>query len=157
MEAERPDLDRAAHAYEELMRQYLDLDAQGWPRFHLILLGMGADGHTASLFPKSGGLHNASHWADAPLVHRLGTRRMTLTLPVLNAAYNVTFLVVGKEKADAVRAVLAGDATPPLPAQLVVVPAGRRVFLLDRAAAGRLAPGADARADGAGERQGRPE
>ncbi|MCI0534860.1 MAG: 6-phosphogluconolactonase [Verrucomicrobiales bacterium] len=152
MEAERPDLDRAAREYEDVMRQHLDLDAQGWPRFHLILLGIGADGHTASLFPDAANLRDASRWVAASRVDKLGTRRMTLTLPVLNAAHNVTFLVAGEEKADAVRAVLEGGATPPLPAQLVVVPAGRRMFLLDRAAAGKLIPGADTRAVGSGER-----
>jgi 6-phosphogluconolactonase len=140
MEAERSDMDRAAQDYEDLLRRYLDLDAAGFPRFHLVLLGMGSDGHTASLFP------DATEWLDTSrsivtlLAGQLGTRRMTLTLPVLNAAHHVTFLVTGEEKARTLKAVLAGDADPPLAAQRIVVPAGRRLFLVDRAAAREILP-----------------
>ena len=138
MEAERPNIGRAAQEYEDVLRQYLELDAAGWPRFHLILLGMGADGHTASLFPGARRLSNTLRWVSTPLVPKLGTRRMTLTLPVINAAHNATFLVVGEDKAEILRAVLDGQADPPVPTQLVALPSGRKLFLIDRAAAERL-------------------
>jgi len=138
MEAERPNIGRAAQEYEDLLRQCLELDAAGWPRLHLVLLGMGTDGHTASLFPGARKLSNTLRWVSTPLLPKLATRRMTLTLPVINAAHNVTFLVVGNDKADILRTVLDGLADPPLPAQLVTVPSGRRLFFIDRAAAARL-------------------
>lgn len=144
MEAERTDLGRAAQDYEEILRRYLPLDARGFPRFHLIFLGLGADGHTASLFPRTRKLRDTSRWVSTPLHPKLGSRRMTLTLPVLNAAHRVLFLVTGAEKAAVLRDVLAGTHDPPLPARLVTVPAGRREFLVDEAAAsllGREAPG----------------
>ena len=73
-----------------------------------------------------------------PLVAKLATRRMTLTLPVINAAHNVTFLIVGDDKARILRTVLDGPADPPLPAQLVTVPSGRRIFFVDRPASALL-------------------
>jgi len=139
MEADRPDLGRAAEDYEEILRNGLQLDSRGFPRFHLILLGVGRDGHTASLFPESRRLRQTSRWVSTPTVSKLHTRRMTLTLPVLNAAYNVMFLVTGAEKASILQTVLDGKTDPPLPAQLVTVPDGRRIFLVDEAAASLLA------------------
>lgn len=139
MEADRPDLGRAAEDYEEILRNCLQLDSRGIPRFHLILLGVGRDGHTASLFPESRRLRHTSRWVSTPVVSKLRTRRMTLTLPVLNAAYNVMFLVTGVEKASILQAVLDGKTDPPLPSQLVTVPNGRRIFLVDEAAASLLA------------------
>jgi 6-phosphogluconolactonase len=140
MEAEREDLGRAAQEYEGILRDYLAFDARGFPGFHLILLGLGVEGHTASLFSGSGGLQGTSRWVSTPLVQELGTRRMTLTLPVLNAAHQVLFLVTGAEKAPSLRDVLAGKSEPPLPAQQVTVPRGRRTFLADAAAASLVAP-----------------
>ena len=140
MEAERANIGRAAQEYEDVLRQYLDLDAAGWPRFHLILLGMGTEGHTASLFPGARRLSSTLRWVSTPLVAKLATRRMTLTLPVINAAHTVSFLVVGEDKAEILRTVLDGTAEPPLPAQLVTVPSGRRIFFIDRLASALLSP-----------------
>ena len=95
MEAEKANIGRAAHEYEEVLRKYLDLDDRGFPRFHLILLGMGTEGHTASLFPGTRVTRQTSRWVSTPMVAKLNTRRMTLTLPVLDAAMRVVFLVVG--------------------------------------------------------------
>ena len=139
MEAERPSVGRAAQDYEDVLRAHLELNAYGFPRFHLILLGLGQDGHTASLFPDNRRLRDTKHWVSTPLVHKLHARRMTLTLPVLNAAYNVMFLVVGEEKAEILQAVLDGTHHPPYPAQRVTVPDGRRIFLVEEAAARLLA------------------
>jgi 6-phosphogluconolactonase len=141
MEAEKPSIGRAAHEYEEVLRKYLDLDDRGFPRFHLIYLGMGKDGHTASLFPGTRVTRQTSRWVSTPLVTKLNMRRMTLTLPVLDAALRVVFLVVGSEKAEILRAVLQGKSEPPLPAQLVQPRnLGLKLFLVDRAAAALLAP-----------------
>jgi len=137
MEAERDDLGRAAQEYEEVLREHLDLDPRGFPRFDLILLGVGADGHTASLFPGAEKLHETSRWVSTP-AGPAGKRRMTLTLPVLNAARRVLFLVVGAEKAGILRAVLEENPEPPLPAQFVAPGEGERWFLVDSAAAALL-------------------
>jgi len=136
MEAERANIGRAAHDYEEVLRQYLELDDRGFPRFHLILLGMGTDGHTASLFPGTRVTRQTSRWVSTPMVAKLNARRMTLTLPVLDAALRVVFLVVGAEKAEILRAVLLGKPDPPYPAQMVQPrDDGSKLFLVDQAAA----------------------
>lgn len=137
MEAERSDLGRAAQEYEEVLRRELGRGPSGLPQFDLIFLGMGVDGHTASLFPGMRGLQGTSRWVSTPPVAKLGARRMTLTLPVLNAARRVVFLVTGAEKAAILRTVLGEKVDPPLPAQLVA-PEGERIFLVDEAAAALL-------------------
>ncbi len=145
MEAEKASIGRAAHEYEEVLRKYLDLDDRGFPRFHLIFLGMGADGHTASLFPGTRVPRQTSRWVSTPTVTKLNMRRMTLTFPVLDAASRVVFLVVGSEKAQILRAVLEGKSDPPYPAQLVQPrDRGLKMFLVDKAAAALLtAPAAE--------------
>ncbi len=100
MEAEKTPIGRAAHDYEEVLRKHLDLDEQGFPQFHLIFLGMGPDGHTASLFPGTRVTQRTSRWVSTPMVAKLGAHRMSFTLPVLNAAQRVTFLVVGGEEGE---------------------------------------------------------
>ena len=145
MEAERPDLERAAQDYEAILQRYLPTDARGFPRFHLILLGMGPDGHTASLFPDSEFSSETSRWVEAPLVKHLRGRRMTLTLPVLNAAFHILFLVTGAEKAETLRLVAEGVGRPPLPAQMVQPLEGERLFLVEAAAAQLIAPAHPAR------------
>ncbi len=140
MEAERPELGRAAEAYEDLLRRDFERDTHGFPRFDLILLGLGTDGHTASIFPGTRSIRGTSRWVSTPWVPRLANRRMTLTLPVLNAAHGVLFLVAGAEKAEVLRNVLERPIDPPLPAQLVIVPEGKRMFLVDEAAAALLQP-----------------
>jgi 6-phosphogluconolactonase len=135
MEAEKANIGRAAQDYEDLLREKLPLDSRGFPRFHLIFLGIGPEGHTASLFPGLRGTRETSRWVSTPLVPKIGSRRMTLTLPVLNAAHRVMFLVSGAEKAEILYTVLAAKTDPPLPAQLVTVPDGQRIILCDEAAA----------------------
>lgn len=155
MEAERPSPGRAAQDYEEVLRRFLPFNSRGFPRFHLILLGLGVDGHTASLFPGRRRLRDTSRWVSTPVHPKFGGRRMTLTLPVLNAAHRVLFLVTGREKAAALRDVLEGKHDPPLPAQLVTVPEGQREFLVDEAAASLLGRDAAARASQATLRGGK--
>jgi 6-phosphogluconolactonase len=138
MEAEDSNIGRAAHSYEATLRQFLPLDDRGFPRFHLIFLGLGPDGHTASLFPGSKLLRETSRWVSTPLVPKLGSRRMTLTLPVLEAARRVVFLVAGSEKASILRKVLCEHPDPPLPAHMVKPREGERLFLVDEAAAATI-------------------
>jgi len=140
MEAEKPSIGRAAHEYEEVLRKYLELDDRGFPRFHLVFLGLGKDGHTASLFPGARVIRQTSRWISTPMVTKVNMRRMTLTLPVLDAAARVVFLVVGPEKAEILHAVLEVKSDPPYPAQLVQPrDLGLKIFLVDRAAAAKLA------------------
>ena len=139
MEAELAPIGRAAHNYEAVLRRSLELDGRGFPVFHLVLLGMGADGHTASLFPGARLLRETSRWVSTPTMERLGTRRMTLTLPVIEAAKRILFLVTGSEKAAMLRVVLCGRADRALPAQMAQPRHGERIFLVDEAAA-RLLP-----------------
>src|SRR5213593_296194 len=111
------------------------------PRFDLVLLGMGVDGHTASLFPGSPVVREVFRMVAAVHVAAASIpQRLTLTLPVLNAAARVVFLVAGAEKAKVVKAVLGERAT--LPAAMVRPADGELVWLLDRAAAAQLSPAA---------------
>jgi 6-phosphogluconolactonase len=105
-------------------------------RFDLVLLGLGADGHTASLFPGTEALDETVRLAVATRVEKLDAWRLTLTLPVVNAGRDVVFLVVGSDKAEALRRVLERD--PSVPASRVRPGGGRLTFFLDREAAARL-------------------
>lgn len=137
--SEKPDAERAAEEYGWTLRSAFDLDEGQWPRFDLVLLGLGADGHTASLFPGSDAVRERSRLAIAPWVSSLGAYRITLTVPVLNHAALVLFLVSGEEKAEALHTVLEGDYQPDrFPAQAVRPEEGRLLWLVDRAAARRL-------------------
>ncbi|HEV2523074.1 MAG TPA: 6-phosphogluconolactonase [Candidatus Acidoferrales bacterium] len=147
MEAEKPNIGRAAHDYEGVLRKYLELDDRGFPRFHLVFLGLGKDGHTASLFPGTRVTRQTSRWVSTPMVAKLNMQRMTLTLPVLDAASRIVFLVVGADKAEILREVLEGKADPPFPAQLVQPRHnGVKLFLVDEAAAALLKPAASLKA-----------
>jgi 6-phosphogluconolactonase len=128
--------EEAAEAYEEELRTFFQ--TEDVPRFDLILLGLGADGHTASLFPWTAALEVHDRWVVANPVPRLGTTRITLTLPVINAARAVIFLVAGEDKAEALREILEGDADPhAYPAKLIQPPGGPE-WMLDRSAASLL-------------------
>ena len=127
--------DEAATAYEEELRDFF---GEELPRFDLILLGIGADGHTASLFPETPALEVADRWVVSNPVPKLDTNRITLTVPVINAARSVDFLVAGEDKAEALKEILEGDADPrKYPARLIQPPGGPD-WMLDRAAAAAL-------------------
>lgn len=137
--AENPDAAAAADTYEKTLQKFFALEPGQFPRFDLILLGMGPDGHTASLFPGSAGLQEKSRLVIANWVEKFKTSRLTFTLPVLNAAACVTFLVSGTDKAPALHAVLEGDAPgEQYPSKLVRPVDGKLIWLIDRAAASEL-------------------
>ncbi len=137
--AELADAEAAACAYEEELRRSFSPPEGQPPRFDLVLLGLGADGHTASLFPGSAALGERERWVVAPRIEKLAARRITLTLPVLNAAARVLFLVSGQDKAGALREVLAGPRRPrKLPAQAVEPHDGEVNWIVDREAASEL-------------------
>jgi 6-phosphogluconolactonase len=125
--------DEAAADYEEQLREFFG--SEELPRFDLILLGIGRDGHTASLFPETPALDVTDRWVVANPVPKLDTIRITLTVPVINAARSVVFLVAGEDKAEALKEILEGDADPrEYPARLIQSPGGPE-WMLDRAAA----------------------
>jgi 6-phosphogluconolactonase len=128
--------DEAAEAYEEELRTFFQ--TEDVPRFDLILLGLGADGHTASLFPETPALEVHDRWVVANPVLKLDTTRITLTVPVINAARAVIFLVAGENKAEALREILEGESDPhAYPAKLVQPPGGPKC-MVDQSAASLL-------------------
>jgi 6-phosphogluconolactonase len=134
MAAERPDREQAAREYAEELGRVLRTPPGEWPRLDLIFLGMGPDGHTASLFPGSPALEERTAWVAPNFAARLNSFRLTLTLPVLNAAAQVVFLVAGADKAETLREVLEGPAGQ-FPAQRVKPSSGRLSWFLDESAA----------------------
>lgn len=125
----------AARDYELTLRSYFHGD---WPRFDLVLLGLGDDGHTASLFPASPALTESTRWVIAAESPAEPPTRLTLTLPVLNRAAVVYFLVAGSSKAHALHHVLAGTAdSNTFPAAGVRPETGMVIWWVDRAAAVR--------------------
>ena len=137
--AENPDASAAAADYEQSLKTFFALGADTLPRFDLVLLGMGPDGHTASLFPGTQALREMSRLVVANHLAQLNTDRITLTYPVLNAARCVLFLVSGADKASTLREVLEGaGAIENYPAKGVQPDPGRLVWLVDQAAANLL-------------------
>jgi 6-phosphogluconolactonase len=128
-----PGPEEGARRYEELLRSEFPAPAGGYPRFDAILLGIGMDGHTASLFPGAPDTSTPGAWVAVATGGDLQVPRVTLTLPVLCAAARVVFLASGREKAEALRGVLSGD--PGLPASRVAPARGTVVFLVDAQAA----------------------
>jgi 6-phosphogluconolactonase len=135
------DATKAAAEYERDLHVSFHLDAGQLPRFDLVLLGMGPEGHTASLFPGTKALKEARRLVVSNWVAKLYTDRITLTPPVLNNAVRVVFMVHGAEKAPALKAVLEGPYEPEqLPAQIIRPKQGKVVWLVDPTAASMLAP-----------------
>ena len=131
------DPDLAAEAYVEELQSVFGSEER--PRFDLIFLGLGEDGHTASLFPGSLALRETEHWALAVFEEADQAWRVTLTPPILNAARQLSFLVSGKSKAARLQEVLEGAPQPePLPAQLIQPLNGQVTWLVDQAAAAQL-------------------
>ena len=127
--SENPAAQEAADEYEKVMV----------PRLDLILLGLGTDGHTASIFPGSEVLHETKRLVAAPWVEKLNTYRITMTLPLLNNGASILFLVSGAEKAQIVKEVLEGPKK--YPAQFVQPTNGELIWMLDKEAASQLSHG----------------
>jgi 6-phosphogluconolactonase len=124
----------AAAAYEVELREFFG--PEGVPAFDLILLGLGEDGHTASLFPETSALDVTDRWVVANPVLKFEAPRLTLTAPAINAARSVAFLVAGEGKAEALKEILEGDADPrAYPAKFVRPEGGDLTWMVDRAAA----------------------
>ena len=135
MPAEQSDAAQVAKEYEQTLRDFFALKPGELPRFDLVLLGLGPDGHTASLFPGSAALQERSRLVVANWVQKFGHHRLTLTAPVLNNAAEVMFLVSGAEKAPALQSVLYSNApAEQFPAKLIRPVNGRLIWMVDRAA-----------------------
>jgi 6-phosphogluconolactonase len=142
--AEMEDHDRAAAAYSTTLTNFFlqRRDQSGTaplsqlPRFDLVFLGMGPDGHTASLFPGTTALHAGEQIAVANFVEKFNSYRITLTAATINNARNVTFIAGGADKAEVLRNVLEGPYQPDLyPSQLIRPHNGSLLWMVDEAAA----------------------
>ena len=137
MAGEKAPADGAAN-YQAELQKFFHLAAGEWPRFDLVLLGLGEDGHTASLFPGSAALNEQQRWVATSYVERLHAHRLTLTLPVINHAAQISFLVSGASKAPIIEAILcAGNDS--LPAARVQPAGGQVTWFVTQDAAGALA------------------
>jgi 6-phosphogluconolactonase len=142
IKSEYPDARQVADDYEQELRAFFQVSAGQLPRFDVVFLGLGPEGHTASLFPGTQALHETRRLVVSTWVGKFFTDRITLTPPVLNNAAGVIFLVSGEDKALALKAVLEGHDEPEqLPAQLIRPAHGRLLWLVDRAAASLLQTG----------------
>jgi 6-phosphogluconolactonase len=134
--AEKTDLDEVARDYEQEIERVLGRVAgvgRRPPHFNLFLLGMGDDGHTASLFPGTRALSETERWVVAHDVKKLSTRRVTMTPPLINAAHFILFLASGASKADMLAQVIQGKRDPErLPAQLIHPLMGEVMWFIDR-------------------------
>jgi 6-phosphogluconolactonase len=137
VQSELPDARQAAAKYEQALQQFFHPEPDSFPKFDFILLGMGPDGHTASLFPGTAALQEKDHLVVANWVEKLNTFRITFTYPVLNSAACIMFLVNGDEKAEMVRRALK-DSAANLPCQKVRPENGELLWYLDKGAALKL-------------------
>lgn len=132
------DIKASAQAYSTVLLQYVPINAQGVPQLDLILLGIGDDGHTASLFPGTSILSENEKFVDAVYVDRLGTWRVSVTYPILNNAHNVFIMATGQNKASIINEVFNDKkAVEKYPVQMIK-PKGRLVWFVDKAAAKTL-------------------
>jgi len=140
IEGELSPEEAAAH-YESTIRNQFKLEGAEVPRFDVLALGMGDDGHTASIFPHTAAIHELGRIAYANQVPQKDTWRVTLTWPVIIESGDVFFLIGGKDKADPLHRVLQGPYDPEtLPSQLIQPKNGKLLFLLDKDAASLLPP-----------------
>jgi 6-phosphogluconolactonase len=142
IKAENPDTERAALEYEQELRSHFKPAEGEAPRFDLVLLGMGNEGHTLSLFPGTKALRDNGRLVARNWVGKLFAERVTLTAPAVNNAALIMFMVAGADKACALKAVLEGPYEPEqLPAQFIDPKNGRLLWLVDAAAGGILSRG----------------
>ena len=136
---EEPVAANAAETYEQEIRRFFKIEAGGLPRFNCVLLGMGPDGHTASLFPGTAALEETKRLVIANWVGKFQSYRITMTVPVFNNAERIIFLVSGQEKANTLKSVLARRReSDPYPVQRIRPEHGQVVWLIDASAAGHL-------------------
>lgn len=133
MEAEKADINQAAQEYQDKIANYFNIPNSGSPpQFDLLYLGMGPDGHTASLFPETSALAEKNRWVVSNFVPKFNTNRMTFTFPIINQAKNVIFLVAGKDKVPALKEVLQGKpAIETYPSQGINPANGSLLWLID--------------------------
>jgi len=142
IKGEYPDADQAALEYEKALCEYFKLKAGEYPRFDLVLAGMGNEGHTLSLFPGTKALHADGRIAVRNWIGKLYTERITLTAPAASNAAHIIFMVTGADKAPALKAVLEGPFEPDqLPAQLLQPQNGKLLWLVDTTAGSMLTSG----------------
>jgi 6-phosphogluconolactonase len=142
IKGENPDAEQAALEYEKTLRNYFHLKPGEYPRFDLVLVGMGSEGHTLSLFPGTKALHADGRIAVRNWVGKLGTDRITLTAPAASNSAEILFMVTGADKAPALKSVLEGPYEPDqLPAQLLQPKNGKLLWLVDAAAGSMLTSG----------------
>ena len=140
IKGEYPDAAQAALEYEKTLREYFKLKDGEYPRFDLLLAGMGNEGHTLSLFPGTKALHADARIVVSNWIGKLCTERITLTAPAASNAAEIIFMVTGADKACALKAVLEGPFEPEqLPAQLLQPENGKLLWLVDAAAGSMLA------------------
>jgi len=136
IKSEMADAEEAARDYEQVLEKFFKLENGQLPRFDLVVLGMGSDGHTASIFPDSDVINEKRRLVVAPWVEKLRSYRITLTPPVLNKAASTIVLVSGAKKAEILHKVLEGEYRPEFfPAQLISPSEGGLLWLADREAA----------------------
>lgn len=145
MEGENSNVEAAADNYSQQLQQFFGLQGgtgpspENFPRFDLILLGMGPDGHTASLFPGSKALQERGRPVTANWVEKFNTYRITLTAPTINRAAQIWFLVAGQDKAEPLHEILEGQLQPETyPSQLIQPQNGKAIFMVDQKAASKL-------------------
>jgi 6-phosphogluconolactonase len=145
MQGENPDYEAAANTYAQELQKFFGLEAghgpspENFPRLDLVLLGMGPDGHTASLFPGTKALQERGRPVAPNYVEKLNAHRLTLTAPTINRAAQVLFLIGGSDKAAPLHQVLEGEYQPEVyPSQLIQAPNGKLVFFVDQTAAAQL-------------------
>jgi len=142
IKGEYPDAEQAAVEYEKVLREYFDLKSGEYPRFDLLLAGMGSEGHTLSLFPGTKALRTDGRIAVRNWVGKLCTDRITLTAPAASNSAEVLFMVTGADKAPALKSVLEGPFEPDqLPAQALQPKNGKLLWLVDTAAGSMLTSG----------------
>jgi len=142
IKGEYADTEKAALEYEQALRAYFKLKDGEYPRFDLVLLGMGDEGHTLSLFPGTSALHATNRIVVRNWVGKLFTERITLTAPAANHANRIVFCVTRADKALALKAVLEGPYEPEqLPSQLIQPVHGKLLWLVDQEAGSQLASG----------------
>jgi 6-phosphogluconolactonase len=142
VKGEYKDTDKAAQEYEQALRTSFKIAEGQFPRFDLVFLGIGNEGHTASLFPGTKALHETKRLVVRNWVGKLYTNRITLTAATINNAARVIFMVTGADKTLALKGILEGPYEPDqLPAQLIQPPNGKLTWLVDTVAGGMLSVG----------------